>query len=127
MEHLPELTCDTAGWRREWHRFLPADYRRQVGVPLRFERHADLEAASQRVIGYDRSGEACFYHHLYEVLAPVADDEDGDFLVDARAYARTVFAWRLGGEWLVCTRDHGAAGACRPEQTRYVRSAQRPR
>ena len=126
MEPIPDLTREEGAWRREWHRFLPADYRRRTAVPIRFERVADATAGGVRISGYDRWGERCFYHHAFEVAAPILDDEEGSFQ-DVRGYGQSVFAWRLEGQWLVCTRDHGAAGACRPERRRYALAAQLPR
>ena len=46
MERLPDLTRDETSWRREWQRYLPADYRRRTAVPIRFEREADLQAGA---------------------------------------------------------------------------------
>ena len=91
MERLPDLTRDETSWRREWQRYLPADYRRRTAVPIRFEREADLQAGGVRVMGFDRWGENCFYHHVYEVPAPIVDDEEGAFQ-EARCYGQSVFA-----------------------------------
>jgi len=126
VERLPDLTRDETSWRREWQRYLPADYRRRTAVPIRFEREADLQAGGVRVMGFDRWGENCFYHHVYEVPAPIVDDEEGAFQ-ETRCYGQSVFAWRLAGNWLVCTREHGAAGACRPERRHYALAATLPR
>lgn len=126
MEHLPDLQRSPTSWRREWQRFLPAAYRRRTAVPVRFERQGDEAAGGVRVEGFDRWGENCFYHHVFEVASPIVDDEEGLYQ-EARCYGQSVFAWRIADEWLVCTRDHGAAGACRPERRHYSLSATRPR
>lgn len=128
MEHLPELNWNEVAWRREWRRFLPSDYARRVAVPVRFALARDRAAGGARVWGYDRWGEACFYHQVFECRAPQGlDEEDGELFEEARSYGQSRMAWRLGGQWLVCTREHGAACACAPEYRHYTLSKGLPR
>ena len=90
MEHLPELNWNEVVWRREWRRFLPTDYARRVAVPVRFALARDRAAGGARVWGYDRWGEACFYHQVYECRAPQGlDEEDGELFEEARSYGQS--------------------------------------
>ncbi|OGU24165.1 MAG: hypothetical protein A2580_14495 [Hydrogenophilales bacterium RIFOXYD1_FULL_62_11] len=112
----------------DWLVDVPDAYRAQLSVPFRHERFEDEPSRAYKILGYDRSGECCYYRHHYELTQVALDDEDNFY--EEQAYFEEVKAWRLmSGEWLSRTTRGGQAGDCRERslQPEYAVVPERPR
>jgi hypothetical protein len=90
-----------------------------VSAPFRHERFDDetSQAYKNKILGYDRNGECCYYRHQYALTQAALDDDDNFY--EEQAYFEEVKAWRLAsGNWLSRTTRAGQTGDCRERTLR---------
>lgn len=82
-----------------WNILLPTQYHDCVIPPIAFEHHDEPSLAADKIIGFDGSGQRCFYFHAFTLTEEVFDIDEFPLRVDV--YFERVIAWRLReGPWV---------------------------
>jgi len=82
-----------------WKNQLPSEYLHCVISPTAFEHHTEPSVSADKIIGYDASGNRCFYFHSF-LLTEDGFDID-EFPISIDVYYECVVAWRISeGKWV---------------------------
>lgn len=103
--------------QEDWQEYLPDEYRNQVAMPLRYERHEEPAVEARRTIGFDAFGRRCYLSYRFQLSAELFDAEE--FPIEVATYRERVVAWRLAdGRWLKLKSFADRLDSCHPRSTR---------
>ena len=83
-----------------WKEMLPNEFRGCVVRPTAFEYHTEPSVSANKIIGFDKDGNRCFYFQSF-ILTEEGFDID-EFPINIEVYYERVVAWRLNqGRWSI--------------------------